>query len=65
MLKKEIKEPLLKYTSGNCQHGAGFILNVDGSSLGNPDPTGFGIVIHDHIGNWIIGASHFVGTRKF
>jgi ribonuclease HI len=35
------------------------ILNVDGSSLGNPGPSGFGGVLRHSNGDWIFG---FVGT---
>jgi len=30
-------------------------LNVDKSSLGNLGPSGFGILIHDSHGSWLVG----------
>jgi ribonuclease HI len=32
-------------------------LNVDGTSYGNPGITGYGGLIRDHNGSWIIGFS--------
>jgi ribonuclease HI len=37
------------------------ILNVDGSSLGNPGPSGFGGVLRQDNGNWIFGFAGTVG----
>ena len=32
-------------------------INCDGSSLGNPGPTGFGVVLRSSDGGWIFGFS--------
>jgi len=37
------------------------ILNVDGSSLGSPDRSGFGGVHCDSDGTWLCGFSRFIG----
>lgn len=37
------------------------VLNVDGSSLGNPGQAGFGGLIRDHNGSWILGFSGYIG----
>ncbi|KAJ1430717.1 Ribonuclease H domain [Sesbania bispinosa] len=37
-------------------------LNVDGSSHGNPGPSGFGGLLRDHLGNWLKG---FYGHMVF
>lgn len=47
-----------------CWHSsmeAGTILNVDGSSLGNPGRVGFGGVIQSSEGEWIAGFASFIG----
>lgn len=36
-------------------------VNVDGSSLGNPGPAGFGGLIRNHLGEWICGFSGSCG----
>lgn len=37
-------------------------LDVDGSSLGNPGHAGFGGLIRDHNGSWILGFSEYIGV---
>lgn len=37
------------------------VLNVDGSSLGNPDPSGFGGFLRHSNGEWIFGYAGNVG----
>lgn len=39
----------------------GVILNVDGSSLGNPGPAGFGGLLRNPDGGWILGFSGHIG----
>jgi hypothetical protein len=41
--------------------GAAVKLNVDGSSLGNPGRSGFGGLIRDTNGNWLLGFSGSCG----
>lgn len=36
-------------------------LNVDGCSLGNPGRAGFGGLIRNEIGEWLVGISGFIG----
>lgn len=43
------------------QDRKGFILNVDGSSLGNPGPAGFGGLARNPDGGWIFGFSGHIG----
>lgn len=43
------------------QDREGAILNVDGSSLGNPGPTGFGGLVRNPDGSWLFGFSGHVG----
>ena len=46
----------------NAHNGQGSILNVDGSSLGNPGVSGFGSLIRNDNGAWIRG---FAGNNGF
>lgn len=39
----------------------GLILNVDGSSLGNPGPAGFGGLVRNSEGGWLVGFSGHIG----
>jgi ribonuclease HI len=43
---------------------AAVILNVDGSSLGNPGPSGFGGVLRHSNGSWIFGFAGTVGISS-
>ena len=36
-------------------------MNVDGSSLSNPDRSRLGAILRDHHGNWVYGVSGFIG----
>jgi ribonuclease HI len=45
----------------NDQGGTGMILNVDGSSLGNPGVSGFGGLIRNSDGTWIQGFAGNIG----
>lgn len=38
------------------------VLNVDGSSLQNPGPSGFGGVLHSGQGEWIVGFHDYLGN---
>ncbi|CAA0832893.1 Unknown protein [Striga hermonthica] len=45
----------------NPYYCKGMILHTDGSSLGNPGPSGFGVVLRTHEGAWIEGISGNIG----
>ena len=45
----------------NSHNGQGSILNVDGSSLGNPGVSGFGGLIRNDDGAWIRGFARNIG----
>lgn len=42
----------------------GYVLNVDGSSLGNPGPAGFGGLIRHADGGWVCGFSGHIGHSE-
>jgi ribonuclease HI len=45
----------------NAQGGIGMILNVDGSSIGNPGVFGFGCLIRNSDGMWVHGYTGNIG----
>ncbi|GAU39617.1 hypothetical protein TSUD_397060 [Trifolium subterraneum] len=47
--------PLPKLVRWNALGGIGMILNVDGSSIGNPGPLGYGGLIRNAYGAWVHG----------
>jgi hypothetical protein len=49
------KESILKLVRWNALGGTGMILNVDGSSIGNPSISGYGGIIRNADGVWIHG----------
>ncbi|CAA0815416.1 Unknown protein [Striga hermonthica] len=50
-----------KTVTWNPFYCMGMILHTDGSSMGNPGPSGFGVVLHTHEGVWIEGISGNIG----
>ncbi|KAK7318547.1 hypothetical protein RJT34_03250 [Clitoria ternatea] len=36
-------------------------INTDGSSLGNPGLAGYGVLLHDQSGNWVVGYNDPIG----
>jgi hypothetical protein len=54
--------PLMRVIKWNNKGGKDMILNVDGSSLGNPGVSGFGGLLRNEDGSWIRG---FVGNIDF
>ncbi|CAA0805823.1 Unknown protein [Striga hermonthica] len=53
---------LQKTVTWNPFHRTGIILHTDGSSMGNPGPSGFGAVLRNHEGEWIEGISGNIDT---
>jgi ribonuclease HI len=50
-----------QWVSWHPEAESAIILNVDGSSLGNPGPSGFGGVLRHSNGDWIFGFAGTVG----
>jgi ribonuclease HI len=55
------KNPTTRMVRWNAQGGTGMILNVDGSSIGNPGVSGFGGLIRNSDGAWVHGFSGNIG----
>ncbi|GAU12283.1 hypothetical protein TSUD_141910 [Trifolium subterraneum] len=53
-----------KLVKWNALGGTGMILNVDGSSLGNPGISGFGGLIHNADGAWVLGFFGNLGVNN-
>jgi ribonuclease HI len=55
------ENPTTRMVRWNAHGGTGMILNVDGSSIGNPGVSGFGGLIRNLDGAWVHGFSGNIG----
>ncbi|GAU16251.1 hypothetical protein TSUD_298830 [Trifolium subterraneum] len=61
---KQNLSPTTRMVRWNAQGGNGMILNVDGSSIGNPGVSGFGGLLRNSDGGWIHGFAGNIGISN-